>query len=145
MMCFCPVWSFFITSERRLHNTNGATEFTSCTSIISVVSISPSFKRQLFVFLKSTCCKSASSFPSGKTSVVTSSLSKLYGICDNLAEALNPIPGSGPCQVIGIFWLEEAPVVNADNSCKQPQWSNNRSCVFFGKEAIGLSSFFIKC
>ena len=53
---------------------------TNCTSIISVVSISPNFKRQLFVFLKSTCCKSASNSPSGNTSLTTRVLSKLYGI-----------------------------------------------------------------
>jgi hypothetical protein len=48
-----PVLSFFITSERRLHKQKGATEFTNCTSIISVVSICPNFSRQLFVFRKS--------------------------------------------------------------------------------------------
>jgi len=58
-----------LSSERRLHNTKkAATEFTSCTSIISVVSICPSLNASALVFLKSTCCKSASNSPSGKTS-----------------------------------------------------------------------------
>ena len=142
-MCFLPVLSFFITSESRLHSTKGATAFTNCTSIISVVSIWPNFKRQLFVFRKSTCCKSASNFPSGKTSCETKALSNEYGIWDNLAEALKPIPGSGPCQVTGIFWLEEAPIVSTFNSSKQFKWSCKRLCTSGVNAEIGSSSFSI--
>ena len=109
MMCFLPVFSFRIKRESRLHNTKGATAFTSCTSIISGVSISPNLNLQLLVFRKSTCCKSASNCPSGKTSLVDNEVSKLYGICDNFADARIPIPGSGACQVTAkvlFCWLE---------------------------------------
>ena len=76
-MCFLPVFSFIIKFDKRLHNTKGATAFTNCTSTISVVSISPNFKRQLLVSRRSTCCKSASNSPSGNTSAVCKELSKL--------------------------------------------------------------------
>jgi hypothetical protein len=63
------------------------------------------FSRQLFVFRKSTCWRSASS--SRKNFLCYQGIVKRIGICDNLAEARNPIPGSGPCQVTGIFSLDE--------------------------------------
>jgi hypothetical protein len=54
MMCFC-LCCLSSSLPKGGYKTKGATEFTNCTSIISVVSICPNFSRQLFVFRKSTC------------------------------------------------------------------------------------------
>jgi hypothetical protein len=62
------------------------------------------FSRQLFVFRKSTC-RSAS--PSGKTLVLPRHCQTNRESAIIWLEARNPIPGSGPCQVTGIFSLDE--------------------------------------
>jgi hypothetical protein len=87
-----------------------------------------------FVFLKSTCCKSASNSPS---EILHSPL--VY--CQNYTESgiiWGPNQSQVPVrQVTGIFWLEEAPVVSTFNSCKQAAWSSKYP-VRFGKALIGL-------
>jgi len=47
---------------------NGATAFTRCTSSISAVATSLSVSRHVFTARRSTCCRSASSWPAGKMS-----------------------------------------------------------------------------
>jgi hypothetical protein len=59
------IFVFFFHDWRRLHKTKGIGS-PVCTSIISVVSIWPNFNLNYLFSCKSTCCKSASSSPSGK-------------------------------------------------------------------------------
>ncbi len=44
-----------------------------------------------------------------------------------LAEDRKPIPGSGPCQLTGIFLFGDTPGVKTFSSSKQLLWSNNKS------------------
>jgi hypothetical protein len=102
MMCF---FLCCLSSSLRKALTQIATEFTNCTSIISVVSICPN--------LVASCLFFVNLLAEGRHRVLLrknlryQGIVKRIGICDNLAEARNPIPGSGPCQVTGIFSLDE--------------------------------------
>jgi hypothetical protein len=71
------------------------TEFTNCTSIISVVSICPNLVASCLFFVN-LLAEGQHRVLLLKNFLCYQGIVKRIGICDNLLEARNPIPGSGP-------------------------------------------------
>jgi hypothetical protein len=116
--------------RRRLHKTNGATEFKVALQSCRFNSQS----QQLFVL---------NLLAVNRHPTLLETLHLLL-CCQNYTESeiiwRKPVNlfRFRPCQVTGIFWLEEAPVVNTFNSCKQSVWSSNNSAL------LSVSLRFIK-